>query len=676
MVFANTYKYDTLVDMKTANLQGVSVFDQFVNDESGCWTEYGDGMVMWHSLTYTHTCSGAPATCEEPSVCDVCGKQISAALGHNYEGSYTANDDGTHSAVCSRDPSHVETVACTYNRAVESEEYLASEATVGARATYYYSCDCGNKGTETFESANAELTFDTLVDYDASEGKLATSILGNATLDKVVIGSTELTLENGGLLYDEETGEWTIVPCDEAGTITVGVPFMNNKTTSSNVLAFTIYSGEFIYRFTNVHYQTMVINDGAELKAALDIDYTVSKYNYGFYSLGNNIEGITAFAYTGFTTAIKSSNGGDAGFNGQFNGRGFTIDMQTSSPGSYGLFGAFNNGGSTRPSGQLYVRDFAIVNFKNNGAPVLAKYTNSHNYWATANVIMQNIYVKHEKTALVGGGLIGNPWNYTMINVVVDFNDNTNYSYAGAEYGADVVAAKAVKVPTGSYYDGGSVFGDLRWATPDTITGAQSIVSIGKYPICYQDTATNANFYTNRILHTVQDDGSYVHTARHGGYSGDKVTGEQYIGYAAANRTKGDVPVLDSLKDSFASLVSDAVNGANKTLNGFACKTCYNYFALEAGTCPTCSVDLSDVGNLWDYVGCYNWRVCDLATYENPTNTSVNAEFKFTNIYKYDTLADMKSSGNTFDSFVGEDGNGMWAVVDGALTWVGNTTAA
>ena len=39
-----------------------------------------------------------------------------------------------------------------FDKQVVSEEYLKEEATCEHKATYYYSCECGEKGEETFES--------------------------------------------------------------------------------------------------------------------------------------------------------------------------------------------------------------------------------------------------------------------------------------------------------------------------------------------------------------------------------------------------------------------------------------------------------------------------------------------------------------------------------------------
>ena len=43
----------------------------------------------------------------------------------------------------------------TYDKEVVSEEYFASDASCTEKAKYYYSCACGAKGEETFESGDA-----------------------------------------------------------------------------------------------------------------------------------------------------------------------------------------------------------------------------------------------------------------------------------------------------------------------------------------------------------------------------------------------------------------------------------------------------------------------------------------------------------------------------------------
>ena len=49
----------------------------------------------------------------------------------------------------------VDTHSCVFNKEVANENYLATEATCTEAATYYYSCECGEKGTETFAYGDA-----------------------------------------------------------------------------------------------------------------------------------------------------------------------------------------------------------------------------------------------------------------------------------------------------------------------------------------------------------------------------------------------------------------------------------------------------------------------------------------------------------------------------------------
>ena len=78
-------------------------------------------------------------------------------LGHNmvYE-----NDGAYHWAKCVNElcDEEIKPVAHTYDQKVVSDEYKATDATSDAKATYYYSCVCGAKGTETFEAPGTEDT--------------------------------------------------------------------------------------------------------------------------------------------------------------------------------------------------------------------------------------------------------------------------------------------------------------------------------------------------------------------------------------------------------------------------------------------------------------------------------------------------------------------------------------
>ncbi len=83
-------------------------------------------------------------------------------LGHKFtnyvpDGNATCTKDGTKTAKCDRcDETDTITDANsklqhTYNRQIATDKYLATTATCTKKATYYYACICGTKGTETYE---------------------------------------------------------------------------------------------------------------------------------------------------------------------------------------------------------------------------------------------------------------------------------------------------------------------------------------------------------------------------------------------------------------------------------------------------------------------------------------------------------------------------------------------
>ena len=90
------------------------------------------------SVTVTVTAhTGGTATCTDKAVCSVCGMEYGELTPH------------------------------VFDQKVTTEKYLASEATCTQKATYYYSCVCGEKGTETFE--HGELAEHTAVEIPAVE---------------------------------------------------------------------------------------------------------------------------------------------------------------------------------------------------------------------------------------------------------------------------------------------------------------------------------------------------------------------------------------------------------------------------------------------------------------------------------------------------------------------------
>ena len=63
----------------------------------------------------------------------------------------TACNDNGNEPENPQQPSHTH----TFDQRVATSDYLASAANCTEPAKYYYSCTCGEKGTETFTDGNA-----------------------------------------------------------------------------------------------------------------------------------------------------------------------------------------------------------------------------------------------------------------------------------------------------------------------------------------------------------------------------------------------------------------------------------------------------------------------------------------------------------------------------------------
>ena len=137
-----------------------------------------DGSKAAHSSTGTNV-----ATCQHKAVCDVCHVEYGALAAHNPASGWTSDASGhwhaCRTAGCtekcdfsSHTPDHtghateeyaIKCTECDYvieaqlghthvfNKEVATEAYKASDTTCTAKATYYKSCACGEKGTATFE---------------------------------------------------------------------------------------------------------------------------------------------------------------------------------------------------------------------------------------------------------------------------------------------------------------------------------------------------------------------------------------------------------------------------------------------------------------------------------------------------------------------------------------------
>ena len=100
-----------------------------------------------------HTPDKDAPTETEGVVCTVCGYEMQPATGHIHtpaeEWTY---DEAYHWHACGGCTQQLDKAEHVYDVQKVSDEYLASAATCMNKASYYYSCECGAKGSETFES--------------------------------------------------------------------------------------------------------------------------------------------------------------------------------------------------------------------------------------------------------------------------------------------------------------------------------------------------------------------------------------------------------------------------------------------------------------------------------------------------------------------------------------------
>ncbi len=141
---------DTTADCENAQI--CSVCNNVMTPALGHnWSE-------WEVVKGTHTrvcqndethvesgsCHGAPATCEDAQVCEVCSTVMTRALGHRW-GDWTSNGNGTHTRICANNVTHTETADCAGVKAsCTSPAFCSSCNTNYGTAlghSYDYACD-------------------------------------------------------------------------------------------------------------------------------------------------------------------------------------------------------------------------------------------------------------------------------------------------------------------------------------------------------------------------------------------------------------------------------------------------------------------------------------------------------------------------------------------------------
>ena len=197
---ADGHDYDKVVTAPTCEEDGYTTYTcdcgkSYIADEVdalghayGEWTSNGDGThkrVCANDTAHVESgnCAGGTATCQELAECSVCGGEYGNLLAHTYNQEVATDDYLEYAANCQSPATYFKSCVCgakgtetftvgnpgdhNYDREVVHEDYLASVATCTEPAKYFYTCVCGQKGTETFSNGEALGHRDTEVNITA-----------------------------------------------------------------------------------------------------------------------------------------------------------------------------------------------------------------------------------------------------------------------------------------------------------------------------------------------------------------------------------------------------------------------------------------------------------------------------------------------------------------------------
>ena len=158
-------------DTKPVNQTGHAPANDWTSDTNGHWHECGNN--CGEKLDYAaHTFdqrvetpdySAGSADCTKPAkfyfscVCGAKGTDTfdsGTSMGHSPKTEWT-HDDTNHWHECNNCDEKLDMAAHTYDQEVATDEYLDTPADCNNAAKYVKSCVCGAKGTEVFESGNA-----------------------------------------------------------------------------------------------------------------------------------------------------------------------------------------------------------------------------------------------------------------------------------------------------------------------------------------------------------------------------------------------------------------------------------------------------------------------------------------------------------------------------------------
>lgn len=114
-----------------------------------------------------------------------------AGCGHNHDASYDWQSDATHhwhTCLADKCDDKLDYAEHTFNKKVYEAKYLDQPATASTKATYFYSCECGAKGTQTFEKEKVQTQLTLWQDMDK-------------VYDGLPVQQPACTINRGDLMY-------------------------------------------------------------------------------------------------------------------------------------------------------------------------------------------------------------------------------------------------------------------------------------------------------------------------------------------------------------------------------------------------------------------------------------------------------------------------------------------
>ena len=438
--------------------------------------------------------------------------------------------------------------------------------------------------------------------------------------------------------------------------------------------------------------------------------YREGVYNVGIYKLTNDIDmNKTGIGYT--NNPNPTINGG---FAGMFDGDGYSIINYA--PGTNGLFGSMNtyiyghevnyafgsgSNGSRCVPALPTIKNVAFENVITSVAtPVIAATTGQPENYQGRDVTIENIYVtvSSESTGFVGIVKKVNRATVTNNVLVVDNNEydtliTLDNSYRIAERDGVTIdpSKKYVTTHKTTEYTNVGLFGrlgDINLRVQGVVENTTNVYVVSQHPVMFYDGVLATWWYTHLVHGDAENSTAHMRYTFNQGYNATtRIQKIRAYGYAS-NETQGNILVPYAIRPNLlAQLAEDYTkNKVSYDSTGYFCPVCgevtlaFGNGTLEGTTCTlteNCQGQLIKnhkmvTNGIWTSPVAYEWTVHNLATDAGYDFTDDNGAFKFAGVRKFASVADMKAdANNNFDSFVGEDGNGMWKVEAGELIWVG-----